>query len=113
MHRDHQVLVGFAGEHDEGLRRIFDIQIARIGTEHLACCAADDHHVRPSLDPMLVRVPFAMIMIARTRVTGQHENEANLIRRGLFGHQRFAPFHGVLVVTFGRSVAIYKAGETV
>ena len=60
MHRDHQLLVEFAGEHDEGLRRVFDIQIAPIGTEHLACCAADDHHVRPGLDPMLVRVPFGM-----------------------------------------------------
>ena len=55
------MLVGFAGEHDEGLRRVFDIQIARIGTEHLACCAADDHHVRPGLDPMLVRVPFDLV----------------------------------------------------
>lgn len=32
------------------------IQIAPIGTEHLPCCAADDHHMRPGLDPMLVRV---------------------------------------------------------
>jgi hypothetical protein len=31
-----------------------------IGTEHLARCGADDHHVRPGLDPMLVRVPFGM-----------------------------------------------------
>ena len=60
VHRDHQLLAEFAGEHDEGLRRVFDIQIAPIGTEHLACCAADDHHVRPGLDPMLVRVPFGM-----------------------------------------------------
>jgi hypothetical protein len=60
VHRDHEVLVEFAGEHDEGLRRVFDIQIARIGTEHLACCDADDHHVRPGLDPMLVRAPFGM-----------------------------------------------------
>ena len=60
MHRDHRLLVQFAGEHDEGLRRVFDIQIAPIGTEHLACCAADDHHLRRGLDPMLVRVPFGM-----------------------------------------------------
>src|ERR1700682_4181054 len=60
VHRDHQLLVEFAGEHDVGLPRVFDIQIAPIGTEHLACCAADDHHVRPGLDPMLVRVPFGM-----------------------------------------------------
>ena len=60
VHRDHQLLVEFAGEHDEGLRRVFDIQIAPIGTEHLACCAAADHHVRPGLDPMLVRVPIGM-----------------------------------------------------
>src|SRR6516164_10503790 len=63
LYRDHQVLVGFAGEHDERLRRVFDIQIVRIGTEHLVCCAADDHHVWPGLDPMLVRVPFGGIMI--------------------------------------------------
>jgi hypothetical protein len=60
VHRDHQLLVEFAGEHDEGLRRVFDIQIAPIGTEHLACCAADDHHLRRAPDPMLVRVPFGM-----------------------------------------------------
>jgi hypothetical protein len=70
LHRDHQALVGFAGVHDEGLRRVFDIRIARIGTEHLACCAANDHHVRPGLDPMLVRVAFSEIMIARASVTG-------------------------------------------
>jgi hypothetical protein len=109
----HQVLVGFAGEHDEGLRRVFDIQIARIGTEHLACRAADDHHVGPGPDPMLVRVPFGGIMIARGGVTGQHENEANLIRRGLIGLQSFAPFHGVLVIAFGRSVVADKTRETV
>jgi hypothetical protein len=60
VHRDHQLLVEFAGEHDEGLRRVFDIQIAPIGTEHLACCAADDHHLRRGPDPMLVRVPIGM-----------------------------------------------------
>jgi hypothetical protein len=48
------VKLRIAAVHDEGLRRVFDIQIAPIGTEHLACCAADDHHVRPGLDPMLV-----------------------------------------------------------
>src|SRR5229473_3597356 len=76
-------------------------------------CAADDHHVRPGLDPMLVRVPFGGVMIARAGVTGQHENEANLIRRGLIGLQSFAPFHGVLVIAFGRSVLADKARETV
>jgi hypothetical protein len=60
VHRDHQLLVEFAGEHDEGLRRVFDIQIAPIGTEHLACCAADHHHLRRGPDPMLVRVPIGM-----------------------------------------------------
>jgi hypothetical protein len=34
---------------------------------------------------MLVRAPFGGIMIARSSVTGQHENEANPIRWGLFG----------------------------
>jgi Ku70/Ku80 beta-barrel domain len=113
VHRDHQVLVGFAGVHDKGLCRVFDIQIARIRAEHLVCCAADDHHVRPGLDPMLVRVPFGGIMIARAGVTGQHENEANLVRRALIGLQSFAPFHGVLVIAFGRSVVADKARETV
>ena len=62
------MLVGLAGEHDVGLGRVFDIQIARIGTEHLACCAADNHHMRPGLDPMLVRMPFGGIVIARACV---------------------------------------------
>jgi hypothetical protein len=42
---------------------------------------------------MLVRVPFGGMMIARAGVTGQHENEANLIWRSLIGLQSFAPFH--------------------
>jgi hypothetical protein len=50
---------------------------------------------------MLVRVSFGGIMIACAGVTVQHKNEANLIRRGLFGLQSFAPFHGVLVIAFG------------
>src|SRR5882757_8782913 len=62
---------------------------------------------------MLVRVPFGEIMIARAGVTGKHKNEANLIRRGLIGLQSFAPFHGVLVIAFGRSVIADKARETV
>src|SRR6185312_11373235 len=100
-------------KHDKGLRRVFDVQIARVGAEHLACSAADDHHMWSGLDPMLVRVSFSGIVIARARVTGQHENEADRIWRGLVGLQSFAPFHGVLVIAFGRSVLADKARETV
>src|SRR4029077_6176295 len=70
-------------------------------------------HMRPGLDPMLVRVSFGGIMVARAGVTVQHKNEANLIRRGLFGLQSFAPFHGVLVIAFGRTVVADKAREAV